>query len=178
MTTRRPCPPAPGPLEEYAARFDDLFFRTDNGIVTVTRVRTDGRVYYPLHTQPYTPAHHFARGRFDPAFRTKPQLAAALAARGKEAGFACRAVEADCAYATSDDWYLALREAGLPYVVALRPNRCTWARADEPRTPIEAAHALAGTDPGHPGDWTPVERPFRGGGSPGRTKTCPPSSRH
>jgi hypothetical protein len=28
MTARRPCPPAPGPgpLEEYAARFDDLFF--------------------------------------------------------------------------------------------------------------------------------------------------------
>jgi SRSO17 transposase len=25
MTRRRPCPPAPGPLEEYAARFDDLF---------------------------------------------------------------------------------------------------------------------------------------------------------
>jgi hypothetical protein len=24
MTERRPCPPAPGPLEEYAARFDDL----------------------------------------------------------------------------------------------------------------------------------------------------------
>src|SRR6266516_7094084 len=25
MTTRRPCPSAPGPLEAYAARFDDLF---------------------------------------------------------------------------------------------------------------------------------------------------------
>src|ERR1700736_1726816 len=27
MTGRRPCPAAPGPLEEYAARFDDLFGR-------------------------------------------------------------------------------------------------------------------------------------------------------
>lgn len=26
MTARRPCPPVPGPLEEYAARFDDIFF--------------------------------------------------------------------------------------------------------------------------------------------------------
>lgn len=26
MTARRPCPPAPGPLEEDAVRFDDLFF--------------------------------------------------------------------------------------------------------------------------------------------------------
>src|SRR5215813_4095865 len=25
VTARRPCPPAPGPLEGYAARFDDLF---------------------------------------------------------------------------------------------------------------------------------------------------------
>nr|WP_211834289.1 MULTISPECIES: transposase [Streptomyces violaceusniger group] len=72
--------------------------KTDNGIVTVTTVWTDGRVYYPLHTTPYTPAHHFARGRSDPAFRTKPQPAAHLAARGKEAGFDCRAVVADCAY--------------------------------------------------------------------------------
>ncbi|MEU9188490.1 transposase [Streptomyces sp. NPDC048484] len=205
MTARRPCPPAPGPLEDYAARFDDIFFslaqrrgfrecltglltprernkaitclagagpvagagtpevqrlqfflsespweadlvndrqlellrgqsvtaphdggvividdsgdrkdgtatanvgrqwlgrlgKTDNGIVTVTTVWIDGRVYYPLHATPYTPAHHFARGRADPAFRTKPQLSAALAARGKEADFGCRAVVADCAY--------------------------------------------------------------------------------
>jgi hypothetical protein len=27
MTGRRPCPVAPGPLEDYAARFDDLFGR-------------------------------------------------------------------------------------------------------------------------------------------------------
>jgi hypothetical protein len=25
VTARRPCPPAPGPLEEYATRFDDLW---------------------------------------------------------------------------------------------------------------------------------------------------------
>lgn len=85
----------------------------------------DGRVYYPLHEHPYTPAHHFARGRSDPAFRTKPQLAAALEARGKEAGFGCRAVVADCAYSVSDTRYLALREAGLAYVVALKLHRGT-----------------------------------------------------
>jgi hypothetical protein len=141
--------------------------KTDNGIVTVTTVWTDGRVYYPLHAQPYTPAHHFARGRADPGFRTKPQISAALAVQGKEAGFACRAVMADCAYSVSDDWYLALHEADLPYVVALKPHRGTWARADEPHPPIDAARALTGTDPDHQGDWTPVERRFRDG----RTET-------
>lgn len=242
MTARRPCPPAPAPLEEYAARFGDLFFhlaqrrgfreyltgllaprernktiaclagaepvtgagmpgvqrlqfflsespweveqvndrrhellreqpataphdagvividdsgdrkastatanvgrqwlgrlgKTDNGIVTVTTVWTDGRVYYPLHATPYTPAHHFARDRTDPALRTKPQMAAALAVRGKEAGYGCRAVVADCAYSVSDDWYGALRDGGLAYVVALKPRKGTWVRADQVDAP-------------------------------------------
>ncbi|MDX2539683.1 transposase [Streptomyces scabiei] len=74
--------------------------KTDNGIVTVTTVWTDGRVYYPLRATPYTPAHYFARGRSDPAFRTKPLQSAALAARGKESCFACRAMVADCAYSS------------------------------------------------------------------------------
>ncbi len=106
--------------------------KTDNGIVVMTTVWTDGRVYCPLHAQAYTPAHHFARGRSDPALRTKPQLSAALAARAEEAGFACRTVVADCSYSVSDDRYLALRDAGLPYVVAHKPHRGTWARANSP----------------------------------------------
>jgi SRSO17 transposase len=137
--------------------------KTDNGIVTVTTVWTDGRVYYPLHARPYTPAHHFARSRSDPAFRTKPQLAADLAARGKEAGFGCRAVVADCAYSVSDDWYFTLRDAGLAYVVALKRRNGTWALADQPHTPIDAAHTLTWRDARHPGDWTFVERHFRDG---------------
>lgn len=32
-----------------------------------------------LHAQPYMPAHHFTRGRSDPAFRTKPAPPAARA---------------------------------------------------------------------------------------------------
>lgn len=31
MTARRPCPPAPGPLEDYAAQLDDLFFSLASG---------------------------------------------------------------------------------------------------------------------------------------------------
>ena len=190
VTARRPCPPAPGPLEEYAARFDDLwcslaqrrgfreylaglllprdcnktltalagaepvvgaqnaavqrlqFFlsespwdhekvnarrlellradpvtaphaggvlvvddtgdrkdgtatahtahqylgsvgKIENGIVAVTTLWADERVYYRLHAVPYTPAGRLPGGRSDPAFRTKPQLAAALAGRAQ-----------------------------------------------------------------------------------------------
>ncbi|WRZ95775.1 transposase [Streptomyces sp. NBC_01007] len=47
--------------------------KTDNGIVTVTTVWTDGRVHCPLHATPCTPSHHFARAWSDPAFRTLNQ---------------------------------------------------------------------------------------------------------
>ena len=209
MTRRRPCPAAPGPLEGYAARFDDLFTRvaqrrgfreylagllaprdrnktltalagaepvtgaqhpavqrlqfflsesrwdpervnarrlellladpataphgggvlviddsgdrkdgvktahvghqwlgrygkTDNGVVTVTTVWADERLYYPVHAVPYTPARHFAKGKSDPAFRTKLAIGADLAIRARAAGFAFRAVAADSAYGDQD----------------------------------------------------------------------------
>jgi SRSO17 transposase len=53
--------------------------KTDNGIVTVTTLWADERVYYPLHAQPYTPASHFPKGRIDPDFATKPRIAKRVA---------------------------------------------------------------------------------------------------
>jgi SRSO17 transposase len=53
--------------------------KTDNGVVTVTTVWADERVYYPVHAVPYTPARHFAKGKSDPAFRTKLAIGADLA---------------------------------------------------------------------------------------------------
>src|SRR2546429_132241 len=221
MTGRRPCPAAPGPLEGYAARFDDLFTRvaqrrgfreylagllaprdrnktltalagaepvtgaqhpavqrlqfflsesrwdagqvnarrlellradpataphrggvlviddsgdrkdgaktahvgrqylgrygkTDNGVVTVTTVWADERLYYPVDAVPYTPARHFAKGKNDPAFRTKLAIGAGLAVRAREAAFAFRAVAADSAYGDQDGFRAGLAEAGLP----------------------------------------------------------------
>ena len=53
--------------------------KTDNGVVTVTTVWADERLYYPVHAVPYTPARHFAKGKNDPAFRTKLAIDAGLA---------------------------------------------------------------------------------------------------
>ncbi|WP_326824248.1 transposase [Streptosporangium sp. NBC_01756] len=57
--------------------------KIENGIVAVTTLWADEQVYYPLHALPYTPAARLPRGRSDPAFRTKPQLAAVLTGRAQ-----------------------------------------------------------------------------------------------
>jgi hypothetical protein len=137
--------------------------KTDNGIVTVTTVWADARLYYPLHAVPCTPAHHYPKKRSDPDFQTKPALAITPARRARDAGVPFRAVVADCGYGDSDEFRHTLREAGLPFVMALKPHRGTWAPANQAHTPIDAANALAWTDVDHPGHWTAVVHTFRDG---------------
>ncbi|MBO0781128.1 MAG: transposase [Ktedonobacteraceae bacterium] len=49
--------------------------KIDDGVVSVTSLWADSQVYYPLEVEPYTPEPHVAKGRNDPAFRTKLQIA-------------------------------------------------------------------------------------------------------
>ena len=139
---------------QYLGRYG----KTDNGIVTVTTVWADERIYYPVHALPYTPARHFAKGKNDPEFRTKLAIGAELAVRARAAGFMFRAVVADSAYGDQDGFRGELAGAGLPFVMALRPRRGTWARAADAHTPVDAARALAWGGPDDPGDWQPVVR--------------------
>ncbi|MFL5878972.1 MAG: transposase [Actinomycetota bacterium] len=137
--------------------------KTDRGLVTVTTLWADERCYYPLHAMPYTPAHHFPKGRTDPAFRTKLQLGVALAGDAQAAGVAFRAVVADCAYGDQDAFRGELATAGLAFVLALKRRRGVWAYRDQAHTPVDAARALAWGGPDNPGDWTAVARTFRDG---------------
>jgi DDE superfamily endonuclease len=137
--------------------------KTDNGVVTVTTLWADERVYYPVHAAPYTPARHFAKGRSDPGFRTKLAIGAELAVQARKAGFVFRAVVADSAYGDQDGFRGELAEAGLPFVMALKPRRGIWAPVADAHTPVDAARALAWGGPEHPGDWQPVTRTFRDG---------------
>src|SRR5580704_5497886 len=127
--------------------------KTDNGVVTVTTLWADERLYYPVHAVPYSPARYFEKGKNDPGFRTKLQIGADLAVRARAAGFCFRAVVADSAYGDQDGFRGELAEAGLPLVMALRPHRGTWARAADAHTPVDAARALAWGGPDDPGDW-------------------------
>ena len=137
--------------------------KTDNGVVTVTTVRADERLYYPVHAVPYTPAKHFAKGKSDPGFRTKLAIGADLAVKARAAGFTFRAVAADSAYGDQDGFRAELSEAGLPFVMALKPRRGVWAYGPDAHTPVHAARALAWNGPDDPGDWRPVTRTFRDG---------------
>jgi DDE superfamily endonuclease len=137
--------------------------KTGNGVVTVTTVWADERICYPVHAVPYTPAKHFAKGKSDPRFRTKLAIGAALAVQAREAGFAFRAVTADSAYGDQDGFRAELSEAGLPFVMALKPRRGTWAYGPAAHTPVDAARELAWGGPEDPGDWTAVTRTFRDG---------------
>jgi DDE superfamily endonuclease len=137
--------------------------KTDNGVVTVTTLWADEWLYYPVHAVPYTPARHFAKGKSDPAFRTKLAIGADLAVRARAAGFVFRAAVADSAYGDQDGFRAELAEAGLPFVMALKPRRGIWAYGPDAHTPADAARDLAWDGPGDPGDWRPVTRAFRDG---------------
>ena len=137
--------------------------KTGNGVVTVTTVCADERLYYPVHAVPYTSARHFAKGRNDPAFRTKLAIGADLAIRARDAGFVFRAVCADSAYGDQDGLRGELAEAGLPFVMALKPRRGTWAYDADAHIPVDAARALALGGPADPGGWQAVTRAFRDG---------------
>ncbi len=137
--------------------------RIANGIVSVTSLWADEDVYYPLHVAPYTPAKRLAKGKDDPAFRTKPQLAVELIDAAVEAGFSFRAVVADCLYGEHPAVQTALWEGAIPYVMGLRAHRGSWAPADDPHTPEDAARAVPWEHPRSPGGWTAVVRRFRDG---------------
>jgi SRSO17 transposase len=137
--------------------------KVDNGIVAVTSLWADERIYFPLHVEPYEPAERLPKGKKDPAFRTKPQIGMALVDAALALGLPFRAVVADCGYGESEAFEGALWEAGLPYVVGLKPSRGTWAKEEEPHTPKEAAQELTWNGPDDPGEWVAVERRFRDG---------------
>jgi hypothetical protein len=137
--------------------------KTDNGIVAVTSLWAEARCYWPLHAVPYTPASRLAKGKSDPGFRTKPQLAVELVEAARQAKIPFRAVVADCFYGDNTGFVEALGHAGVAFVLALKPRKGTWAPADEPHTPVEAARELGWGGPGRPGPWRRVTRRFRDG---------------
>jgi hypothetical protein len=137
--------------------------KIDNGIVAVTSLWADERCYWPIHAVPYTPASRLPGGERDPGFKTKPQLAVELIGAARQAGIGFRAMVADCFYGDNASFTDALLAAKVPFVLALKPRKGTWAPADAAHTPVEAAGELGWRGPSRPGQWRPVTRRFRDG---------------
>jgi len=137
--------------------------KIDNGIVAVTSLWADERCYWPVHAVPYTPASRLAKGTRDPGFRTKPQLAVELLQAAQQAGIGFRAVVADCCYGDNPGFTQALTAAKVPFVLALKPRKGTWAPAEAAHTPVEAAGELGWQGPRKPGQWRRIQRRFRDG---------------
>jgi SRSO17 transposase len=141
-----------------------------NGIVAVSSLWADERVYYPLQVRPYTPEARLAGGKQHPAFRTKPQLALELVLAARAAGIPFRAVVADSLYGEHPEFKRVMWRADIPYVLAVKPSQIVWTPPPEPESPWEAADRLRWgesngetNDADHPGAWTAVVRRFHDG---------------
>lgn len=137
--------------------------KVDSGVVTVSSLWADERVYWPLTVEPFTPKQHFARGMSDPAYRTKPQIALELVRQAVADGIPFRAVVADSFYGENETFRAGLIQLGVGYVLALRPSHAWWAHIDEINSLEAAARAARWDGPHAPGAWQSVERTFRDG---------------
>jgi hypothetical protein len=137
--------------------------KVDNGVVSVTSLWADERVYWPVAFEPYTPAHHFARGKADPRFRTKQRIALELVEQAVLAEIPCRAVVADPFYGEDAAFKAGLERLGVGYVLALKPSHGWWHREGEPGALWQVAAAAGWQRAAEPGGWVPVERRFRDG---------------
>ena len=139
--------------------------KTESGVVSVTSLLADERVYYPVDFEPYTPAHHFDGGKNDPQFRTKLKIASELVELAVQRSIPFRTVVADSFYGEDEGFKQRLGELGVGYVLSLKPSHAWWHKIGEIGSPWEAAVAAseAWEDERHPGDWVKVVRRFRDG---------------
>jgi len=140
--------------------------KVDNGVVSVSSLYADERLYYPLEVEPYTPEHHFEGGKKDPQFRTKPQIAWQLVEGALEMELPFRAVVADSLYGENLGFREIVLDREIPYVMALRPSHAWLAFPDQVGNVWEAAlfsTVSSWGGPQEPGEWVRLERTFRDG---------------
>jgi hypothetical protein len=70
---------------------------------------------------------------------------------------------ADCCYGDNPGFTDALVAAKVPFVLALKPHKGTWAPADAAHPPTEAATELGWHGARKPGQWRRIQRRFRDG---------------
>ena len=139
--------------------------KIDNGVVSVSSLWADEGVSYPVDVEPYTPAVYFAKGKQDPAFRTKLVIARQLVERAISDGLSFRAMVADSFYGEDRTLRQELRTLGVPYVMALKPSHAWWHPEDVAGTLQDVAHEAGWVSAEQPGPWVHMTRTFRDGSS-------------
>jgi hypothetical protein len=137
--------------------------KVDNGVVSVTSLWADEQVYYPVEIEPYTPQSYFAKGKNDPAFRTKLKIALQLVQQARKLGWPFRAVVADSFYGEDRGLRGGLRKLPVPYVMALNPSHAWWHPEEVAGSLQDVAHEAGWQSAKHPGKWVPITRTFRDG---------------
>ncbi len=137
--------------------------KIDNGVVSITSLWADERVYYPLEIEPYTPESYFAKGKDDPDFRTKLKIALQLVQQAIQQGWPFRAVVADCISGEDRGLRGGLRKLSVPYVMALNPSHAWWHPEDVAGSLQEVAREAGWVSEEQPGQWMRIPRTFRDG---------------
>jgi len=137
--------------------------KIDNGVVSVSSLWADERVYYPVDFEPYTPAVYFAKGKNDPQFRTKLKIALQLVERAIQEGIPFRAVVADSFSGEDRGLRRGLRALSVPYVMALKPSHAWWHPEEVAGTLQDVAHEAGWVSAEQPGQWVRITRTFRDG---------------
>lgn len=137
--------------------------KIDNGVVSVTSLWADEKLYYPVDVEPYTPAAWFEGGKANPGFRTKLKIAEELVQQAITSGIPFRAVVADSFYGEDSTFRQRLEHLGVGYVLALKPSFAWWHRVGDIGSPQDAALAAPWLSPQESGEWVRIERSFRDG---------------
>src|SRR5215213_2281394 len=137
--------------------------KVDSGVVSVSSLWADEGVYYPLQFEPYTPEHHFEKGKASPAFRTKLKIALELVERSAKMGMPFRAVVADSFYGEDEGFKEGLGKLGVGYVLALKPSHSWWHKEGTIGALWQVAEGARRKDENEPGEWVEVVRTFRDG---------------
>ncbi len=137
--------------------------KIDNGVVSVTSLWADEKLYYPVDVEPYTPAAWFDGGKAHPDFRTKLKIAEELVQQAMTAGIPFRAVVADSFYGEDRTFRQSVERFGVGYVLALKPSFAWWHRLGEVGSLQDAALAATWLSPQESGDWVSIKRSFRDG---------------
>jgi SRSO17 transposase len=152
-----------GSHTDYVARqYLGRIGKVDNGIVCVTSHWADQAVHYPLDVVPYQPAGRLPKGKSNPLFATKPQLARRLIEQACKQAIPFRAVVGDSFYGENLELLEWLHGEHIPYVLAVKPSHAVWQFIADPEnlpafSPIEAAKRIEREQ------WQAFERQFADG---------------